>query len=511
MLSSLLHSPRVNITPQYILFFLCFLVLVMVLVRFCAIPKGSHQRRQSQDLSPMLPYPLPFFGHTVSFIMNSEKLINHGREFFGNTRNIFSIVILGKSFHILTNPRHVAIVHSKPTTFEFTGILKDALIALGASKEAARVLWSPKSVKDVLRKGVIPSSHDLQIRQTSGKDLKTLSHYICGFLKERTSPEAITLAHNTQSGVESLSIMEWARENIIFAMQDAYFGPQLHKIDPTLPRAMIEFSDLAWQAWYQVPWFLRRKQLSLCKRMLSSYQRYLDLPTNERKATAWFTGAFEKSFQEVLTNHTDKAALMMFFHWGIGMNPADATGWLVAHITFDTSLTEIIREETAPAFKDNGSLDTFYLATSCPTLLSVWYEVLRLYTSVTTMRNVTEETNIGDIHFDKGDKLMFSARQLALDETVFSKNAAEFDAMRFLKNPELQYSESLRPFGGGKTICPGRTLAMHVAMALVAILLRRYNITPAFPQEFPQPFEGDPSIGVMRTKDGLYMHLEKRT
>jgi hypothetical protein len=238
------------------------------------------------------------------------------RTFFGNTRMIFSITMFGKPIHIVTHPQHVAIIHSKPDTFEFTGVLKAALVALGASKEAAKLLWSPRIQAGVLSKGVIPLSHGFQTRQTSGNDLKVLSQHVCEFLMEQTSPKAIALAQGTQADTKGLHIMDWARETVIYAMQDVYFGPKLHEIDSSLPRAMMDFSELAWQAWYQVPWFLRRKQISLCERILSSYQRYLEVPLNERKPTAWFTEVFEKDFQEVLHDDTDKAALMMFFHWG---------------------------------------------------------------------------------------------------------------------------------------------------------------------------------------------------
>lgn len=110
--------------------------------------------------------------------------------------------------------------------------------------------------------------------------------------------------------------MDWTRENIIHALQDAYFGPKLNEIDSSLPRAMMDFSELAWQAWYQVPWFMRRKQVKLCNRLLASYRRYINIPPEEKKSTAWFTPMFEKDVQTVLADETDKAALMMLFHWG---------------------------------------------------------------------------------------------------------------------------------------------------------------------------------------------------
>ena len=50
----------------------------------------------------------------------------------------------------------------------------------------------------------------------------------------------------------------------------------------------------------------------------------------------------------------------------IAMNPADATGWMVARITTNATLMETIRIETTPAFKSDGTIDTYYLVNSIP-------------------------------------------------------------------------------------------------------------------------------------------------
>jgi cytochrome P450 len=191
------------------------------------------------------------------------------------------------------------------------------------------------------------------------------------------------------------------------------------------------------------------------------------------------------------------------------MNAADITGWIFAHLVFDSGLMETIRSETSSSFREDGSLDTYHLTSSCPVLDSLWFEVLRFYASMTSMRNVTKDTAIDGNNFERGSILMFSARQIALDEKVFGEDIATFDPMRFYRNPKLQFSHSFRPFGGGKMACPVRHLTKHVTFSFVAILLRRYDLSLAFPQPFPRTYEGEPSIGVIRCRDDFYVKVAR--
>src|SRR5262245_22928767 len=191
------------------------------------------------------------------------------------------------------------------------------------------------------------------------------------------------------------------------------------------------------------------------------------------------------------------------------MNPANAAFWLLAHITYDDKLTTIIREETAPAFKNN-EIDTYYLVNSCPRLESVWHECLRLYTSVTSMRYITQNTQLDSNLLEKGRCVLFSVRQMCLQDKICGQDPLGFDSMRFYKMPDLKYSDSYRPFSGGRYICPGRHLAKHAHAALIAVLLRNYDVSLAFPQSFPRVCEDGPSIGVMESEGDLVLELREK-
>jgi cytochrome P450 len=183
---------------------------------------------------------------------------------------------------------------------------------------------------------------------------------------------------------------------------------------------------------------------------------------------------------------------------------------MLAHILFNPELATAIRKETAQAFRSDGTIDNDFLTQHCPILESVWFEVLRLYATVTTIRKASQDTQLGKYNIKTGDTLLYSARQLSFDADAFGPNHGDFDSMRFFRSPELKYAKNLRPFGGGRFLCPGRHLAKHVATSCVAIVLRRYQAKQAFPQAFPRVVENKPAIGIMESLDDLHLILQER-
>lgn len=121
-----------------------------------------------------------------------------------------------------------------------------------------------------------------------------------------------------------------------------------------------------------------------------------------------------------------------------------------------------------------------------------------------------EDTKVGSTLLPKGSALMYSARQLHLENNAFGNDHNEFDPFRFYNRPALERISSFRPFGGGQTLCPGRHLAKHIVFTFVAITLRRYDLTLSFPQRFPRYKECKPSIGIISGHDDLIFEAKAR-
>lgn len=179
-------------------------------------------------------------------------------------------------------------------------------------------------------------------------------------------------------------------------------------------------------------------------------------------------------------------------------------------MVFDQDLVDAVREETLPAFGEDGQLDVEYLANSCPKLSGIWLEALRLSASSTALRYITEDTWIDKYLLRRGRALMISARQLHYDKTAFGEDAHSFKPTRFLESPQLQRSPSFRPFGGGKTLCPGRHLAKWMVFTFIAIVFQRYDVRLAHPQNFPQYRECKPAIGIISGCDDIILKFRAR-
>ena len=148
---------------------------------------------------------------------------------------------------------------------------------------------------------------------------------------------------------------------------------------------------------------------------------------------------------------------------------------------------------------------------SCPLLDSVWLETLRLTSGLSSIRNITEDTEIGGKVLRRGNRILISARQLHLNDAVFGEEPSRFEPTRFADSPKLQnQSAGYRPFGGGITLCPGRFMAKHTVFIFVALALRRFEIELAMPQPFPRNEEKDVSFGTSMSNDDLLLKLRER-
>lgn len=95
---------------------------------------------------------------------------------------------------------------------------------------------------------------------------------------------------------------------------------------------------------------------------------------------------------------------------------------------------------------------------------------------------------------------------------MWGDDCLEFDHTRFLKKKYLARNPSFRPFGGGVTYCPGRTLAKREVFSAVAIFLRRFNMRLALNGSKPQPFPvlniKTPSLGLNGPTQGMDVIVE---
>ncbi len=194
----------------------------------------------------------------------------------------------------------------------------------------------------------------------------------------------------------------------------------------------------------------------------------------------------------------------------------------MAHILQRPTFAGAVREEISPIMKTAESTEGSagpilaeatqnHLIESCPLLNSAFYEVLRVCSTGSTVREVMRPVRVGNKAVPKGTKALLPQRQLLLSTEGFGPNAREVDLSRFSRDKSLERNGYYRPFGGEATLCSGRFLGKREVLAFVALALWRYEMQPVKAEEetlgvkgisFPRLDEGKPSLGISKQVEG---------
>ena len=128
-------------------------------------------------------------------------------------------------------------------------------------------------------------------------------------------------------------------------------------------------------------------------------------------------------------------------------------------------------------------------------------------------REVTEDTTINGWKFKKGSMVMIPLRTNHQDAKTYGERIDEFVPDRFLNDFTKTDSsnghaadgtsvgkmapsiKTMKPFGGGVTLCPGRHFAGNETVAFIATALRRFDIQLVEGQKEAKPLTSYPVAG----------------
>ena len=186
---------------------------------------------------------------------------------------------------------------------------------------------------------------------------------------------------------------------------------------------------------------------------------------------------------------------------GLGPNVMAASTWMFHHLLADPALLTKVRSELDEFVKQSkGSIDVANMSEACPQVLATWYEVLRTHGGFSLGRYVHEDTTLhGKYLLKKGTYTLAPLRPHHQDRQIWGPVADQFLPGRFLKEDgsldELQ-RRKLRVYGVFGTLCPGRYLAVHMAMELTVRLLLAFDMTPLNGSHTPPPESKDTIAGL---------------
>lgn len=161
--------------------------------------------------------------------------------------------------------------------------------------------------------------------------------------------------------------------------------------------------------------------------------------------------------------------------------------WLLYHVYSDAELLDACRKEVSDVVvtstqqdsRTTHIVDMTKVKQSCPTLFSIYKEVLRFYSTAVSARMVMEDYLLDDTYLlKKGSTIMMPTPVQHRDATMWSTDKDSFDHRRFLSSDSRLSHAGFRAFGGGTTLCPGRHFATTEILAFVTVMILQFDMEP---------------------------------
>lgn len=169
-------------------------------------------------------------------------------------------------------------------------------------------------------------------------------------------------------------------------------------------------------------------------------------------------------------------------------NTVPTTFWFVLHIFSDPEILKACREEVLAYVVDSKdadgtpirTLDVMALKASCPLLLSVFKEAMRVHGKGVGIRGVMQDHLLDGKWLVKKDTTIFMPSTVQhFDRERWGADATEYHHDRFTDKARPRVNNiSYRAFGGGTTLCPGRHFATTEIMTFAAMLMLRFEMVP---------------------------------
>ncbi|KJZ70897.1 hypothetical protein HIM_09723 [Hirsutella minnesotensis 3608] len=473
--------------------------------------------RLHPELPRRFPYWIPVIGHIRGMVANSSKVFTNGRLYFRNTREIFSLIIMGQELYVVTDPAHVQAVYKQPIALDHEAMAVDILLELGMTKETVdRIFMTLDSNKSFMQ-----ATHgNFRIQMHPGSHLEEAQALFLSHIDKSLRWESISGSElrEVDGNTKVVSLWEWCGNVLVDSAIEAFFDRSLYDCNSEILKDFFVFDDESWKLPYQLPKFVAKDLHSSMEKCIRAVSAWLDTPAEKRKSS-WIIRRMEQDMDQIGIKDSYQRGAMIFIVFRlINTNAYRLCFWCLAYLLFDPELTSEIQEEMRPAWNTHtaeGGLDMEYLE-KCPLLSSFYEEVLRTTVDTIGARVVAQKTTIGNKILLPGRKLLMPYRQAHFDPDVFGQDAASFNPRRFLQNKKLNQSPSWKPFGGGLAWCPGRFLARREVYTFLGIVLFRFDLSLFSPDGhrtpvFPTLDETYPYGGVLTPKKGEVLLVEVRS
>ena len=500
---------------------------------------------------PPVPYTIPFLGHAIAFLAPrpgqfwAKLFRSHPR-----VTGACTLLLGGNRTHILFSPVAVQALFKTRNPSRDGFNLQIAELALGIEHKQATRYFGIGEGPD--HTGVTPVQQQERINHNFLMEKNSVNELTAEFTRVLRNQLAGEMkSEDGNKSEKEVALYAWLVDRMFQASTTAFMGSRLIEMYPNLREDFFAFDRYMLTMFFRIPKLLAPTAYNVRERALAGlikWQQQMQEECNREPSDPdgdvdWepvygsrANRARQRYYASRGLNMRTRAAMDLGFLFGASSNAIPAAGWMLMHILNpkgDKTLPRRVLEEIETAEREDGSLDIPTLV-ALPLLQSIFNEVLRLYVDVLVTRELKEDLTLP---LDEGERRV----QLEKDSIVLAPSwlghrdeslwvdppCSQFYAERFLKAEPDTGKQTFTtrgtegkffPFGGGKTICPGRIFAKQEVLASVAVVLLSFEIIPqrfvdekgktstTFP-EFRESFSGS---GIMATDADMMIKIKGR-
>ena len=460
---------------------------------------------------PVIPYTFPFLAHSKAFLVPrpgefwSKILRSHPRSIGACT-----VLLGGKGTHLLFSSVAVQSLFKSSATRRQGFKERVCEFGLGLDHEEVLKYYGTGEASENAGKAQIQKQermlYEYLLEKTAVTELTTrFINVLAAEFSEYSDGEGMDNANWKEVG--RLNI--WLRNRLFRASTSAFMGSRITELCPKLCDKFFEFDRHLWTLFFRRPKMFNSKAHRAREIVLHDLMQWQEQmqrecggnPESPRSEVAWepiYGSRANRARQQYYAARgitlRSRAGMDLGFLFALSSNAIPSAGWMLMHILDprgNPSLYERVMTELKTTERIDGSVDVEVLI-ALPLLQSLFYEVLRLYVDVLVSRDLEEDLTLP--LDDTGRQVFLGKSTTVMTPTWLShRNDAlwrdppcnQFYAERFLvadpvtgkpKFSTTGTAGKLFPFGGGKTMCPGRIFTKQEVLASVAMVLLKYDI-----------------------------------
>ena len=494
---------------------------------------------------PQIPYTIPFIGHAYS-ILASPPGVFWKQLFRWHPRATGACTLLlgGRPTHFIYSPHTVqALLKARGPTRDNLNV-DIAQKGLGVTRRDVQLYYGFGEPADAVT-GLTP----LQQLEKMNHEFLLRSERVNELTAEFTRVLAELVAAEP-CGEQDVGLCAWLATTMFRASTEAFMGRAALEVVEGFVEDFWEFDRGFMNMLYGLPSWSMPKSYRARARLLDGMEKWHVMLRDKTKGMPDPNGevgwdplfgsranrAKQQYFEARGLSLKGRAGLDLGFIFGLSSNAVPATGWMMMHILNpegDKTLLGRVMEEVKTAKRKDGTVDIPTLV-SLPLLQSIFHEILRLYVDVWVTRELKDDLVLPlddekkQVFFKKSGVIVAPSSLGHLDEARWLDPPSDvFCAERFLKkHPETGKTVftldgttgRFYPFGGGKSICPGRVFAKQEVLGSVAMLLLAFEFeVVGFVDEqgksrncFPTIRNTFSGAGVMPTNEDIKVKMRRR-